>query len=61
MCTRLLFSILPAPYTQQSFSDLLAEMATDLTKLYHEGITVSNLHICGVMAICYILLAHAHH
>lgn len=42
-CTRLLFTILPAPYTSATLYDLLREWVADLNKLAMEGITVTWL------------------
>ena len=42
-CTRLLFTILPAPYTSATLYDLLREWVAGLNKLAMEGITVTWL------------------
>ena len=39
MCTRLLYTILPAPYTQRTFHDLLAALTEDLNVLNQKGYT----------------------
>ena len=40
LCTRLLYTILPAPYTSATLGDLLAAWVEDLNKLATDGITV---------------------
>ena len=44
MCTRLLYAVLPSPYTQQSFHRLLAQLTKDLNSLQEPGVDVSFLH-----------------
>ena len=39
-CSRLLYTILPAPYTQSTLNDLLRSWVEDLNKLAEDGITV---------------------
>ena len=39
-CSRLLYTILPAPYTQGTLNDLLRSWVEDLNKLAEDGITV---------------------
>ena len=44
MCTRLLYAVLPSPYTQQSFHRLLAQLTKDLNSLQEPGVDVTSLH-----------------
>ena len=41
MCTRMLNTILPSPYSNQNWSDVLDDISADLNELYWKGITVS--------------------
>ena len=45
LCTRLLYSILPAPYSQTSLYDLLRAWTEDLNSMHRDGITVSPLNL----------------
>ncbi len=45
MCTRLLFTVLPSPYSKKSFNHLLSILAEDLKFMEDQGIKVSYLHI----------------
>ena len=45
MCTRLLFTVLPSPYSKKSFNHLLSILAEDLKFMEDKGIKVSYLHI----------------
>ena len=44
MCTRLLYTVLPSPYTQQSFHRLLSQLTKDLNSLQEPGVDVPSLH-----------------
>ena len=39
LCTRLLYTVLPSPYTQKSFHDLLGVLTADLNLMYNHGYT----------------------
>ena len=45
MCTRLLYTVLPSPYTQRSFHHLLAQLTRDLNSLQEPGVSVPLLHV----------------
>lgn len=46
MCTRLLYTVLPSPYTTQSFHRLLAKLTEDLNSLQEPGVNVPLYCIC---------------
>ena len=54
MCTRLLFSVLPSPYSKKTFHKLLQVLTDDLIDLETKGLTVSPplfvyiFHFCNV-------------
>lgn len=39
LCTRLLYTVIPAPYSQRTFYDLLADWVQDLNSMSNVGIT----------------------
>lgn len=45
MCTRLLYTVLPSPYTQRSFHHLLAQLTRDLNSLQEPGVSVPLLRV----------------
>lgn len=45
MCTRLLYTVIPSPYTQKSFHQLLAQLTRDLNSLQEPGVSVTLLHV----------------
>lgn len=42
-CTRLLFTVLPSPYTKKNLDELLSILAMDLEALDKNGVEVSQL------------------
>lgn len=42
-CTRLLFTVLPSPYTKKNLDELLSILAMDLESLDKDGVEVSQL------------------
>lgn len=44
MCTRLLYTVLPAPYPQASLFDLLRAWVVDLNEMSENGITATSLN-----------------
>ena len=51
MCTRLLYTVLPSPYTRDSFQRLLRLLTDDLKSLQEPGFTVSPLIFCQQVPI----------
>ena len=45
MCTRMLNTILPSPYSNQNWSDVLDGLSADLKDLYWKGINVSQRYL----------------
>lgn len=41
-CTRLLYTVLPAPYTKRAFYDLLQALVEDLNAMSTDGITATR-------------------
>lgn len=41
MCSRLLYTVLPSPYTKRALFDLLRAWVTDLNSMTDEGITAA--------------------
>lgn len=42
-CTRLLYTVLPSPYSQENVRVALADMVNDLNRLSTEGVAVVDL------------------
>ena len=54
MCTRLLYAVLPAPYTKDSFRRLLQLLTDDLKSLQEPGFSVSPLEFVNKFPFPYL-------
>ena len=43
MCSRMLYTILPSPYSDENLNDVLEDLSSDLLSLYRDGIKVSHI------------------